>query len=81
LQLCKELEVGIRIVQEGGEEPDIPSYVQTESSEDFSCDISASVDEYGMGESGKSPELWNELDDLRRSLEGLLPDDDDDIEE
>ena len=45
LQLCKELEVGIRIVQEGGEEPDIPSYVQL-----------------------------NELDDIRQSLEDLLPD-------
>lgn len=46
LQLCKELEVGIRIVQEGGEEPDIPSYVHVD-----------------------------ELEDIRQSLESLLPPD------
>ena len=45
-QLCKELEVGIRIVQEGGEEPDIPSYVHVD-----------------------------ELEDIRQSLESLLPPD------
>jgi len=52
LQLCKELEVGIRIVQEGGAEPEVPPLVQF-------CD----VDE--------------ELDEIRRSLEDLLPEDDD----
>jgi len=38
--------VGIRIVQEGGEEPDIPSYVHVD-----------------------------ELEDIRQSLESLLPPD------
>ena len=47
LQLCKELEVGIRIIQEGGEEPDVPSYVHVD-----------------------------ELEDIRQSLESLLPPDD-----
>ncbi len=68
-------------MQEGGEEPDIPSYVQTESSEDFgdfSCDISALE---GADVTGRAPELWNELDDLRSSLEGLLPADEDAGEE
>lgn len=46
LQLCKELNVGIRIVQRGGEEPDIPSYVHVD-----------------------------ELEDIRQSLEQLLPPD------
>jgi len=46
LQLCKELDVGIRIVQQGGEEPNIPSYVHVD-----------------------------ELEDIRHSLEQLLPPD------
>merc|ERR1739848_743631 len=62
LQLCKELEVGVRIIKEGGQEPDIPEYVQREK----------------CGSESESSSLCEveSLDEIRRALENLLPDED-----